>query len=52
MREFRIKIYNGSDILVDDATLLIKASDENAALVEYLENVSIYSGDTIHIEEI
>lgn len=46
---YNIIVKNASNCIIDDTT--IKADNENKALIEYLQNNTIYDGDTIIIVE-
>lgn len=50
MKNFRILVYNGSRVIVYDET--VKAIDENNAIIDVLKDITIYSDDTIKVEEI
>lgn len=50
MKEFRIVIYNWSNIVVYDE--IIKSENENKAIIEILKDITICSDDTIKIEEV
>ena len=50
MKNFRILVYNGSGVIVHDET--VKAIDENNAIIDVLKDITIYSDDTIKVEEI
>ena len=50
MKKYIIKIFNGSDVKIYDE--LIEATDENEAIKKVLDDVIIYDGDRIAIDEV
>lgn len=50
MNSYVIKIFNGANILIFDE--IIKAKDENEAMLQVINDNIICTGDTIKIEEI
>lgn len=50
MNSYMVTIYNGSDVLVYCNTF--KAENENMAIASLLDTITLYSGDTIKVEEV
>lgn len=50
MKTFKIFIYNDCNILIDSK--LIQAKNENEAVLLYIKNAILYSGDTLKVEEL